>query len=246
MTKYLAVEGEMSRLSSACVLGCPWDLSQVTRSLEKGFFSRHIYSRGMGRNVVSIIRKNLGNLHKASPKLISPNLPKLLESKSLLLREVDEMAICLIGGPSPPFPFASAWDYYAWASNHQVIDQIRTPLMIMNAKDDPIVLDLPSIGRDNGFAILVLTRGGGHLGWFDSRKAESRGSRRWFKEPVLEWLKATGEKLLVEGSRRARPVEEVSGFVREIGRDEVAFQIINSGVPINWYKEDSAGLIAGL
>jgi hypothetical protein len=118
--------------------------------------------------------------------------------------------------------------------------------MIMNAKDDPIVLDLPSIGRDNGFAILVLTRGGGHLGWFDSKKAESRGSRRWFKEPVLEWLKATGEKLLVEGSGRARPAEEVSGFVREIGRDEVAFQIINSGVPIDWHREDSAGLIAGL
>jgi hypothetical protein len=143
MTKYLAVEGERSRLSSACVLGCVSSVYNLYRdlsyqysrgiyrkspggrsavnlllacslhavglcSLEKGFFSRHIYSRGMGRNVgkstivrdtflptflVSIIRKNLGNLHKASPKLISPNLPRLLESKSLLLREVDEMAI---------------------------------------------------------------------------------------------------------------------------------------------------------
>jgi hypothetical protein len=43
--------------------------------------------------IVGIIRRNLGNLQKIETKLITPFLPRLLGTKGLLLREVDEMAI---------------------------------------------------------------------------------------------------------------------------------------------------------
>jgi len=246
MTRYVALEGRNCRLSSACVLGCPWDLSQVTRRLEKGFFSRHIYSKGMGRNVVSVIRKNLSNLQKANPKLITPYLPKLLESRSILLREVDEMAIRLIGGPSPPFPFASAWDYYSWASNREIIGQIRTPLLIVNAKDDPIVLESPSMEQDSGYSALILTRGGGHLGWFNGSQKYVKGPQRWVRKPVLEWLRSTAEDLVIP-NRTSLEVEEVGGFIREIGRPEIAFRVISTGILIDWQeKNSSSGLLAGL
>jgi len=201
----------------------------------------------MGQNVVAIIRTNLGNLQKTNPKLIASNLPTLLEKKGLLLREVDELAIRLIGGPSPPFPFASAWDYYSWASNHRHIHQIRRPLLIINAKDDPIVLNLPSIELDEGYSVLVLTRGGGHLGWFDHALGSTKGPQRWVRKPVLEWLKATAEDLVAQDKPAPRASEEVSEFVREVGRPEIAYQVISSGVPVDWHAQRSGtDLHAGL
>jgi len=199
----------------------------------------------MARNVVAIIKRNLGNLQKSNPKIITPYLPSLLESKSLLLRDVDEMAIRLIGGPSPPFPFASAWDYYAWASNHQHIHRIRRPLLLINAMDDPIVLNLPSIELDEGYSVLVLTKGGGHLGWFDHSLISANGPQRWVRKPVLEWLKATAEDLVSRPTRHESEV--VGGFVREVGRPDIAYQVISSGIPVDLHVQQSrTDLHAGL
>lgn len=70
----------------------------------------------MGGNILKIFRKL--SAHEASP-LRQPesrsykNLAKIAAMKRPLLRAIDELVVCEIGGCSPPFPFKSAADYYA-------------------------------------------------------------------------------------------------------------------------------------
>jgi hypothetical protein len=119
--------------------------------------------------------------------------------------------------------------------------------MFVNAKDDPIVLGRPSIGQDKGYSVLVLTRGGGHLGWFDSGVGPAGGLSRWVQKPVLEWLKATAEDLLQPVKQVSYKTEIISGFTSEIGHPDIAYKVVNTGIPVDWHTQQSRqDLHAGL
>ncbi|KZS89895.1 AB-hydrolase YheT [Sistotremastrum niveocremeum HHB9708] len=244
MAKYLEEEGEMSRLASGCVLGCPWNLVKNSDHLEEGFFSRHVYSKAMARNLVALLSKNLDDLNKAGPSAITPHLSFLLSGKSMLLRDCDEHMVRLVGGPSPPFPFQTARAYYDWASTHKDLDKVRVPLLGINADDDPIVMDTPTDIHGEGWAAIAVTHGGGHLGWFEAGKTLGT-VEKWIRKPILEWVRATAEDLVV-GPSKAREVEVVDGFTREVGRIQIAYKVVGTGGTVDSSKSTAGGLLAGL
>lgn len=99
---------------------------------------------------------------------------------------------------------------------------MRVPLLAINADDDPIVRVLPEeeirrAGRagsgspgssegqkesgEGGNVVMVVTSGGGHLGWFSGRE----GKRRWISKPIKEWLRAVDEEIVWDHSLSSFP-----------------------------------------
>jgi hypothetical protein len=127
-----------------------------------------------------------------------------------------------------------------WSSSHKVLPGIRIPFLAINAADDPIVQDVPVDAGGNPWTVMVLTSGGGHLGWFEA--APHKGQvQRWVRKPVLEWLKVAGE-LLVRG-HKAQPLVEQDGFIVEIGREHLGCKKVEDVVAM---EDAGEGLVRGL
>ncbi|HWW74129.1 MAG TPA: alpha/beta fold hydrolase [Pyrinomonadaceae bacterium] len=100
------------------------------------------------------------------------------------IRQFDERYTAPHGG------FHSASDYYDRTSSRAFIPAIRVPALIIHALDDPLIPAEPF--RDPGIAsnpevLLVLTRGGGHVGFIS---APARGEdRHWAENRVVEFCR---------------------------------------------------------
>lgn len=200
----------------------------------------------MAKNLTTVVGRHLDTLAKFPDSPLSKAYPHWLSSKECTLVKYDDMIACVAGGPSPPFPFDSAHDYYAWASTHEVLAKVKIPLLALNADDDPMVPILPiDEGIDNlsPFVVFALTNGGGHLGWFEKGSYWGH-SKRWVTKPVLEWLKATGEDM-VRTPNRVRKLVDVDGFITEEGRSGLGCKVAGGGGHIVGV-EGEEGLFAGL
>jgi len=85
------------------------------------------------------------------------------------------------------YGFESVEDYYWEISSTRRLKYVKVPLLIINAEDDPLVeaKELPrTIEKVNEQAIVLLTRKGGHLGWFTGFFKP----RQWHVQPTLEFL----------------------------------------------------------
>ncbi|KAG2132494.1 AB-hydrolase YheT [Suillus bovinus] len=234
MTRYVAEEGERSRLKSACILGC-------VHRLFATYIGRHVYSKGMGRNLVNLLKRHLGTFNPDHEVAKAAAVTIALTNPTIDL--FDEHFTRIGGGSSPPWPFASANDYYEYSSSHNVLSTIKIPLLAINAADDPVVQDVPMDVEGDGWVIMALTPCGGHLGWFEPDEGWGQ-VRRWIKRPVVEWLRATGEDF-VRSPPRWRPLHEEGGFLKEVGIDRLGCRELD-GSNIIVGTEGEAGLLAGL
>ncbi|KAL1739432.1 Alpha/Beta hydrolase protein [Schizophyllum fasciatum] len=217
LTRYLAEEGEESRLVAGCAVACPWNLLDDCNGLLNTFLGTQLYSKGMACSLRKIVKRNK-TAFTAGPEHAAA-VEAALALKRPTLKVFDDHFTRLFGGGAPMFPFPSAHAYYTGTSSHLAVRDIAVPLLALNAADDPIVCRLPTLaGSEN--VVLAVTRHGGHLAWFEAGK---RGGepRRWMRRPVLEWLKVCGDDL-VHGAmaRRERPVVVVDGWVTEAGGEE--------------------------
>jgi len=217
LTRYVAEEGEECRLISTCVLACPWDLVANAIALNGPWLKRNLYSKRMGGNFRQLVSAHVDSIMKFPDSRLAQSLPELFSRKSLTLAEFDNLITVHAGGTSPPFPFRDEQHYYTYAASHQVLGDIRIPFLAVNSDDDPIVNRIPISETDNEWVILVVTRGGGHLGWFETT---GKGSKRWMTQPALEWLRATAEKIDVP-QRAMRDIRIVDGWLVESGREHL-------------------------
>jgi predicted alpha/beta-fold hydrolase len=87
------------------------------------------------------------------------------------------------------YGFESATHYYHSASaiNHLSSDSIKLPLLVVNAKDDPLVppnaIPVEKL-KNNSSVVAVLTECGGHLGWLDWL------GNNWFNRVAVEYIQA--------------------------------------------------------
>ncbi|KAF8308152.1 AB-hydrolase YheT [Clavulina sp. PMI_390] len=243
LTRYLGEEGAQSRLRGGIVLACPWDTKLNANRLQDHWFSREVYGRALGKNVMNLFKRHLDEVN-ALPKgnRLEPQVPIILGLKNPTLMEMDEAMIRVVGGNSPPFPFPTAQDYFQWAQSHPALRTIRVPFLALNTKDDPIVAYNPTheVAHSSTCA-LAITHAGGHLGWFHGSSnpiASLRSQKpadRWVREPVLEFLRAVAEDYVPDEKVGPRPREEgvivdkTSGFVMEVGNDMVGYKIIEEG-----------------
>ena len=94
------------------------------------------------------------------------------------MRELDERVTAPLAG------FKDAIDYYDRTAAHQVLGDIQVPTLILAASDDPIVpvscFDLAARSTWSDSIRLIITRGGGHVGFI------GRGKQRHWMDGLLE------------------------------------------------------------
>ncbi|KAF9464677.1 AB-hydrolase YheT [Collybia nuda] len=248
MTRYLAEEGEKSRLQSACALACltrplePWDLEQNNIGLLSSFLGKHVYSKGMGGNLLNLLKRHLHALQADPEHRVAKAIPLTLELKNPTLEKFDDTFTRVAGGSAPIFPFATAHDYYRYSSSHYVVKDIKVPFLAINAADDPVVRNVPMDGGGNGLVVMELTNSGGHLGWF---QAGAGFVDRWTTKPVLEWLELVGEYLVPEMGNPAPLFVDDNGYIKESGRLQLGCKEIEGGGIING-NGGEAGTLQGL
>jgi predicted alpha/beta-fold hydrolase len=199
----------------------------------------------MGGNLLNLVKRHMNSLLQDPEHRVAKAVPAVLSLVNPTLEQFDDTFTRVAGGSAPTFPFPTAIDYYLWASSHKVVKDIKVPFLAINAADEPVVQDAPMDGADNGLAVMVLTRGGGHLGWFEAGEAY-REVNRWYTKPVLEWLQLNGEYVACDGNSRASPLYvNENGFLKEEGgRDELGCKEIEGGGMID--GSGGEGMLQGL
>ncbi|KAI0272533.1 Alpha/Beta hydrolase protein [Gloeopeniophorella convolvens] len=241
LTRYVAEEGEACRLSSACVLACPWDIEKNGHMLTDSWFLRNVYSKGLGTNLKNLVTRHLDSIRQFPDSPFAQALPTLLSYDRTTMLQFDSIISIHSAGSSPPFPLSDAWAYYAYASSHHKLDAIRIPFLALNSDDDPLVQSVPHGYNQNEWVTIVVTRGGGHMGWFQSGGAGDR----WAKQPTLEWFRATAEDTILP-PRKVSPIEWRDGWLVEVGREDLGCQEIGDGGTIEGAAGQEGDLLAGL
>lgn len=200
----------------------------------------------MGANLKSLLRRHLATFEAHASAELNTVIPGLLKQRQTTLCEFDDTITRLAGGSSPPFPFPSAADYYIWGSSHTVLGDIQVPFLALNSDDDPIVTVLPVYAGNNvlsPWVVFGVTQKGGHLGWFEEGSSREH-PQRWFRRPVLEWLRTMGEEV-AHLDKKAPPIIEIDGYLREVGREHIGCKVVEEGSRIIGV-DGEGGLLAGL
>ncbi|KAG9084283.1 hypothetical protein FRC06_004137 [Ceratobasidium sp. 370] len=250
LVRYLGEEGAASMLDAGCALGCPWNLVDNSENLEGSFFYRNVYSRAMGGNLLKLLSRHLKALAKLPPSPLTPHIPRALALRAPTLKEVDAHLTIVAGGRSPPFPFPTPDAYYEWARSDTHVDEVRVPLLALNAADDPIVRTLPveAVSRSKS-VVLAVTPKGGHLGWFEGGQPwrSKQPPSRWVKKPVLEWVQATTEALIVVRREVGDEwVEDENGFIVERERRHIGFKVSGLHGAVIGTGDENEGVLQGL
>jgi predicted alpha/beta-fold hydrolase len=208
-------------------------LTRFLRSLEDNWFTRHVYSKSLTVGLKKIVCDHIDTIVQFPDSRFAQALPTLMSLSLPTMFQFDSLISVHSAASSP---FDDAWAYYAYSSSHDKLDGVRIPFLALNSHDDPIAQCVPQDYNRNEWVTLVVTHGGGHLGWFQPGGAENR----WARRPVLEWFRATGEDIRLE-PRKARSIEWRDGWLVEVGSEGLSCQEIGGGGTL-WPGKGGAGL----
>jgi len=174
----------------------------------------------MGSNLQKLLEHHHQALSTNPDHFVAQATTKAMALKNPTIEQFDHAFTAVAGGPPPAFPFPSSHEYYKYMSTDNDVADIRVPFLAINAEDDPIVRRMPDNGDDNPFVVMVLTRGGGHLGWY---QAGSMGNiDRWTNRPALEWLKLMGDDVVHNPiAKGGRIFKDSDGWLREEGQSRL-------------------------
>ncbi|PWA50446.1 hypothetical protein CTI12_AA472430 [Artemisia annua] len=176
LVRYLGQEGDRCLLSGAVSLGNPFNLVLTDEGFHKGF--NNVYDKTLGASLSKIFRRHASLFEGIEGEY---NIPAALNSKSV--REFDDSFTRV------SFGFKSVDDYYLKSSSSNSIKHVRTPLLCIQAANDPIA---PNKGiprediEDNPNCMLIVTPKGGHLAWVAGDEAPFGAS--WTDPVVMDFL----------------------------------------------------------
>ena len=197
----------------------------------------------MAKNLSRLLKRHAHFFEKTPDHYVTIACEEALKLDNPSLSKFDDTFTRVAGGPQPDFPFRNGEDYYTFASSHKLLSQVTVPLLTINAKDDPIVKNVPTENNENGNVVMVLTRHGGHLGWFQGGTGEAN---RWTTKPVLEWLKVMAEEVVYEPKQRGQLIYvDEEGFLRDKGREQLGCKQIEGGGLIDG-NTGEPGILQGL
>jgi uncharacterized protein len=211
-----------------------------TYRLEGTWFSRLIYSKSLGTSLRNVLNRHRDSIHSFPDTDFAQAFSTLPAQSRVIGTQFDTLITIKFGGSSPPFPFPDPYAYYAYASSYNKLDRVRIPFLAFSSDDDPITAWAPQDYDDNEWVTLVVTRGGGHMGWFQSGEAEDR----WARRPVLEWLRATAEDVKVI-PRSVRGIECRDGWLVEVGNEHLGCREIVDGGTTQGTDGLNGDLLAG-
>ena len=187
-----------------------------------------MYSKTMANNFRKLVKKHFKTLIQDPEHIVAKAANAALSLDNPTLQEFDDTFTKIAGGPAPHFPFPDANAYYRWGSSHNMVQHIRVPFLAINSGDDPVVSSTPMDGGGNDLVVMELTKGGGHIGWFQADPGHH--INRWTTKPVLEWLMLMGRDVVYDPKPRGRSLfVGEDGFLREEGVDNLGCKEIEGG-----------------
>ncbi|XAR70093.1 Alcohol O-acetyltransferase [Bertholletia excelsa] len=176
LVRYLGQESHYCSLSGAVSLCNPFNLVIADEDFRKGF--NNVYDKALANALCKIFKKHALLFEDLGGEY---NIPSAASAKSV--REFDE------GLTRVSFGFKSVDDYYSNSSSSDSIKHVSTPLLCIQAANDPIA---PYRGiprkdiNENPNCLLIVTPKGGHLGWVAG--AEAPFGAPWTDPVVMDFL----------------------------------------------------------
>ena len=199
LTNFLGEEGKSAKLAGAVAMCNPFDLNACDNALQEGFFGA-VYSRSMAANMRKLFAPH-AHLFAGLP-----NYDRTRVESAKTVRDFDEAVTRVTFG----FPSVDA--YYDASSSRRLIGNVKVPLLVVQAKDDPIAVR-SAVPRDtirnaapDANVILVETESGGHLGW--SAGEEAPFGAPWPDIGAMQFFEAVRAEAHVQAEddeRRAAP-----------------------------------------
>jgi predicted alpha/beta-fold hydrolase len=157
-------------IAGVCAVSTPIDLAECVREMGKP--QNRIYEwRFLGR-----LKQRIRKRAQSMPGVYA--LDTLRTARSVY--EFDDRIT------APFFGFGSADNYYRTQSSIHVLDRIRVPTLLVQAKDDPLipfeVFSHPSVHENPSIRLLAVDHGG-HLGFLSDRFP-----RFWLDRVVLDFI----------------------------------------------------------
>ncbi|KAI9092288.1 hypothetical protein K1719_027788 [Acacia pycnantha] len=155
LVRYLGQESHACPLSGAVSLCNPFNLIVADEDFRKGF--NNVYDKALAKALREIFKK-----HALLFEDIGGEYNIELAANAKTVREYDD------GITRVSFGFKSVDEYYSNSSSSDSIKYVQTPLLCIQAADDPIA---PARGiprediKENPNCLLIVTPKGGHLGW---------------------------------------------------------------------------------
>ncbi|XP_057456877.1 embryogenesis-associated protein EMB8 [Lotus japonicus] len=176
LVRYLGQESLNSPISGAVSLCNPFNLVVADEDFRKGF--NIVYDKALSKALCKIFKKHALLFEDIGGDY---NIPMAANAKSV--REFDD------GLTRVSFGFKSVDEYYSNSSSSDSIKHVQTPLLCIQAANDPIA---PNRGiprediKENPNCLLIVTPNGGHLGWVAGDEAPVGAP--WTDPLVMDFL----------------------------------------------------------
>ena len=176
LTNFLARDTP-SKISVAISVSNPWVLNASNDNLESYWLGR-LYSKKMAQGLQKLFKRHSHFL------LQHEGVSKDNVAQATSLRQFDDAFT------AKAFGFDCAESYYVEASSASKLPSVKTDLIILNAKDDPVALDsvIPyQQAKGNDHICLLAADHGGHIGWF------GKDGQRWFVDIIVQTIQGMVE-----------------------------------------------------
>jgi len=173
LLKWLGEHPDQTLVKAAATMSVPYDLAAGSAHLERGSGPLYVarFLRTMKPKSEAVVERFGANI----------DLPRALRARNF--REFDDASTAPLHG------FRDAADYYTRASAIAYLGAIRTPVLCINAEDDPF-LPLEAVRRAQAEASpsveFVLPRFGGHTGFIGGSLPWR--AQYWAEELMVTWI----------------------------------------------------------
>jgi hypothetical protein len=172
LLKWLGEHPGQTLVTAAAAVSTPFDLGAGSRRLEESVAGRFYVSRFLATLKEKVSRADIAGLIDLSTVL-----------RARTFRDFDEFAT------GPLHGFTGADDYYQRSSSIHYLHRITTPVLALNADDDPFlpaeVLPLARAAA-SPFVDFRTTPAGGHVGFISGSSPWT--CEYWAEELVTRWL----------------------------------------------------------
>ena len=172
ISRYLGEKGEKARfITAAASIGAPVDLVAGSEIMSRG--ANKLYTEMF----LSTLREKLLEKARRYPDLINAEAVKRCKN----LYDFDTVYT------APMHGFASAMDYWMKCSAKPVLKNVRVPLLLLNAKNDPFlpVWALPGPDDVSDKVWLEQPEEGGHIGF---PRGNPPGDLGWLPERIMRFF----------------------------------------------------------
>lgn len=191
MANYLAFEGLNSQVTSACSISSPWDLIASAKHIVDSWSGFYLFQPSVVHFLMTFTKNNMPVLDGKSEHF-SWDKYNSVKGTIKTSEDFDDLFTCKAAG------FPSGRSYYYAASPSIRVMKIKTPMLILNTRDDPIIsTDYPVKEIEkNPYLYMATSDLGGHYSSITTK------GDFWFTNVVGKWTDAWNQTDI------SKPVED--------------------------------------